>query len=236
MRKIAYSIFAVMIMAAATFTASAQSEENRQVSGFDGIASSGAFEVHIKIDGTESLKIVGKAETIAKIETVVEDGKLKIRMKDHWTWHNNNDEHMGKVDIYVTAKSLSDIANAGSGNMTVEGTISGSGVNIALSGSGSITGAVKACELHSSLSGSGAIQLNGDADEAQISISGSGSFNSKQLKTGTVTINIAGSGSAHLIAEKSISGHIAGSGGIFYSGNASEDDVKTFGSGRVHHE
>ncbi len=232
MRKIAYSILAVIVMAAATLTATAQ-EETRQVSDFNSIGSGGPFDVHIKINGTESLKISGKAEAISQIETKVEDGKLQIRWKDHW---KNHDEHLGHIDIYVTAKSLTGVANAGSGNMTIEGAISGSDVNVALSGSGSISGSVKTSNLHASLSGSGSIQLEGNADEAEINVSGSGTFNSKELKTNSARVHVAGSGSVYLIAEKTISGHIAGSGNVVYSGNASEEDVKTAGSGRLHRE
>lgn len=234
MRKIAYNIFAVILLAATTLTASAQSEENRQVSGFNSIGSGGSFDVHIKIDGTESLRISGKAEAISQIETKVEDGRLEIRWKDHWK--NHNEDHFGKIDVYVTAKSLSDVSNAGSGAMTIDGTVTGSHVNIALSGSGSISGKVRADELHAAISGSGSIHLEGKADEAEINISGSGSFDSKELRTNNARVHIAGSGNAYLVADSRISGHIAGSGDVIYSGNATEEDVKTAGSGRVRKE
>lgn len=234
MRKLTHSIFAVILLAAATLTASAQSEETRQVSGFNSIGSGGSFDVHIKIDGTESLKISGRAETISQIETKVEDGRLQIRWKDHWKNHDEN--HWGKINIYVNAKSLSDVSNAGSGAMTIDGTMAGGHVNIALSGSGSISSAVKADELHAAISGSGSIHLEGKADEAEVNISGSGSFDSKELKTNNARVHIAGSGNAYLVADKSISGHIAGSGDVIYSGNATEEDVKTAGSGRVRKE
>jgi hypothetical protein len=233
MRKIASFLFAIMVMAAATLTASAQSEETRSVSGFTSIGSGGPFNVHIKIDGAESLKIVAKREIAAKIETSVDDGKLEIKWKDRFSWHNN-DEDAGKIDIYITAKSLSGLANAGSGNMTVDGVISGGEVNIALSGSGSLSATVKADNLNASLSGSGSIRLGGHAGDAKISVSGSGTFSSKELETSLASISLAGSGSVYLTAEKSISGRIAGSGNIVYSGNASVDDIRTAGSGRMH--
>ena len=232
MRKIAYSIFAVILMAAATLTATAQSEETRSVSGFTSIGSGGPFDVHIKIDGTESLKIVASTDIADKIETTVENGTLNIKWKDRFARHNNDGN--GKIDIYVTAKSLSSVANAGSGNMTVDGVVSGGEVNVALSGSGSLSASVKADNLHASLNGSGSISLGGHVDDAQISVSGSGSFNSKELKTGSANVNIAGSGSVYLAADKSISGHIAGSGNIVYSGDASIEDIRTAGSGGIH--
>jgi hypothetical protein len=234
MRKLAYSILALIVLAGTTLTASAQSEETRDVSGFTSIGSGGPFNVHVKIDGTESLKINGPADAISQIETKVEDGNLEIRWKDKW--RNNGDKHWGKIDIYVTARSLTGVALAGSGDMTVDGTVSGDNVNVALSGSGNISTAVKASDLHTSISGSGSVHLDGSADETKISVSGSGSLNAKELKTNTANVNVAGSGNVYLIAEKTISGHIAGSGNVVYSGNATEEDVRTAGSGRVSRE
>jgi hypothetical protein len=83
MKRISNTIFAAILLFAATLTASAQTEESRQVSGFNSIASSGPFNVHVNINGTESLKISASSEIMSEIETVVEDGKLEIKFKHH---------------------------------------------------------------------------------------------------------------------------------------------------------
>jgi hypothetical protein len=232
MKKIAYSIFAAVLVIAGTLKASAQSEETRQVSGFNSIASGGSFDVHVKINGTESLKISAEPDAIKEIETVVEDGTLKIKFKHHNWGHEN----FGKVDIYVTAKSLSSLVSAGSGSIKVDGAISGSKVNIVLSGSGNVSSSVKAGELHASISGSGSIDINGSADETKLTIAGSGGMNGRDFKTGTASVSIAGSGNAHLGAEKSISASIVGSGNVTYSGSATISDSRTVGSGRLSKE
>lgn len=230
MKRLAYTIFAAVLMVATTMKASAQSEESRSVSGFHSIGSGGPFDVHVKIDGTESLKIKGSAEAIKEIETTVKDGTLRIKFKNHENW---NDRDLGRVDIYVTAKSLSSLANAGSGSIKVEGTVSGDKVNVSLSGSGNISTSVKADNFHVAISGSGSVELSGTADETKVSIAGSGNMNGKRFKTGTANVSIAGSGNANLGAEKSISANIVGSGNVYYSGNATVGDTRTVGSGRV---
>jgi hypothetical protein len=116
MKRLVYSIFAAMLVFAATLKVSAQSEETRQVSGFNSLASGGPFNVHVKINGTEGLKISGNADVIKDIETEVKDGKLSIKFKKDSEWKHNNSS---KIDIEVTAKSLSSLVNAGSGNMKV---------------------------------------------------------------------------------------------------------------------
>jgi cytoskeletal protein CcmA (bactofilin family) len=231
MKRFFYTLFAAILVFVATSTASAQSEQTRQVSGFTSLASSGPFRVHVNINGTESLKLSGKSEILDKIETVVEDGKLEIKFKNHHNW--NGDEDEGEIDVYVTAKSLSALANAGSGSIKVDGNLSGERVSIVLSGSGDIESSVKTAELHANISGSGSIHLNGSADAAKVNIAGSGEMNARDLKTNTASVMITGSGNAYFTADKTVSAHIVGSGNVVYSGNASITDSRTVGSGNV---
>jgi uncharacterized protein YaiE (UPF0345 family) len=230
MKKIAYALFAAVLVIAATLKTSAQSEETRQVSGFNSIASAGPFDVHVNINGTESLKISASQDIIKQIETTVVDGRLKIKFKHHDDW---GDEHTGKIDIYVTAKSLSSLVNAGSGSIKVEGVVSGENVDVVLSGSGDIESSVKSNRLHATVSGSGSIHLNGSADEAKVTITGSGEVNARELKTGSASVMIAGSGSAYFIADKTVSANIVGSGNVVYTGNATITESRTIGSGSV---
>ena len=230
MKRIAYGIFAAVLVFAATLKTSAQSEETRQVSGFNGIASSGPFDVHVNINGTESLKISANPDIIKEIETVVEDGKLKIKFKHHHEW---SDDHTGRIDVYVTAKSLSSLVNAGSGAIKVEGRLSGNDVDVVLSGSGDIESSVKSERLHATISGSGSIRLSGNAEEAKLTITGSGEIKAKELKTGSTSVMIAGSGSAYFDADKTVSASIVGSGNVVYSGSATVTNSRSIGSGSV---
>jgi hypothetical protein len=231
MKRIAYTFFAALLTFTASLTASAQSEESRQVSGFNGIASSGPFDVHVNINGTESLKISASSKIINEIETIVEDGTLKIKFKHHDDWTHNDD--YGQINVYVTAKSLSSLANAGSGSIKVDGTVSGNDVNVVLSGSGDIQTVVKSSNLHTTISGSGSIDINGSADQTKVTIAGSGEVKGKHLKTNNASVRITGSGSAYFTADKTVSARIAGSGNVVYSGNATITESRTIGSGSV---
>src|ERR1700749_3191542 len=102
MKRLALPLLSVMLLSIAAINASAQ--ESRQVSGFNAVASAGPFNIHIKIDGTESVKVDADANIIREIETVVENHTLKIQFKHHGTWREYNNIH--KADVYVTAKSL----------------------------------------------------------------------------------------------------------------------------------
>lgn len=87
--------------------------------------------------------------------------------------------------------------------------------------------------MKANISGSGSVHLSGSSSDAKINITGSGELSAKEFKTGDVSANIAGSGSAYLEADKTVSANIVGSGNVIYSGNASITNSRTVGSGRV---
>ena len=220
----------LIAVAGLTRSAMAQSEETRNVSGFNGIASGASFSVHVKIDGTESLRIKADPDALKVIETVVEHGILEIRTPRD---HNWSDHNLGHVDIYITAKSLSSLSLGGSGSIEVTGVLKGENAHISLGGSGAISTAVESGSLRVSVAGSGKVNLNGKATKADISISGSGDLRASDLKLDDADIRIAGSGNCHLDVEKSISASIAGSGNVMYTGNATIANLSSAGSGRI---
>ena len=208
---------------------SAQSGQTRSVSGFNSIANAGPFAVHVKLDGTESLKIVGDPSVVSEMETVVTGGNLEIRFRRDHREHNFS----GRIDVYVTARSLSGLTVSSSGSLDVDGVVSASDVAVTLSGSGSITSAVQSSQLGATISGSGSIHLKGSATDTRVTISGSGKLSADALKAQKADVTISGSGDAYINVDKTISASIVGSGSVIYSGNATISDARIVGSGRV---
>jgi hypothetical protein len=226
MKYTGFILFALMGLIGST---SAQ-EQVRSVSGFHSVWSSGSFSVHVKINGTESLKIDGaSAEMASLIETIVTDGHLEIRWKRESEPHNYN----GRIDVYVTAKSLSGIRDAGSGSMDVDGTLNGGDVDVQVAGSGNISTAVNASNLDVSIAGSGSVRLTGKAGDTKIKIAGSGKLTADGLSTDVADAQISGSGDTYITVNKTISASIVGSGSVHYSGAGTIGSVSTIGSGRV---
>src|ERR1700757_5277772 len=113
MKRLSYLILSAALLSLVTIKASAQGQ-TRSVSGFSAVASSGPFNVYIKLDGNESVKVDADADVINDIETVVEGHTLEIRFKDE---RENRHRNIHKADIYVEAKSLNELLGAGSGGM-----------------------------------------------------------------------------------------------------------------------
>jgi hypothetical protein len=230
MKKSGYIILSIILLSFTAINASAQGQ-SRTVSHFNAVVSAGPFNVHIKINGNESVKVDADADVINDIETVVEGSTLKIRFKDREYRHHN----IHKAEVYVEARSLDELTNAGSGSIKVDGTIISDRFKAILTGSGNITTAIKADDLQAVISGSGSIKLSGSAGDANVVVTGSGEIEGKDLKANSVTATITGSGNIYIKADKSVIGRITGSGSVIYSGNASVTSHTT-GSGRVSKE
>ena len=217
---------AIMMMTLNTF---AQGGQSRTVSGFNSIESGGPFNVHIKISGTESIRLDIDDDVVNDVKTEVVNGSLRVGFKNHFSFHRN----IKRADIYITAKSLNALANSGSGNMDLDGVLTGDNVKVILSGSGNVRAALKSSTLETRISGSGGINLKGSTGDAEVRISGSGEIDGKGLTAETVIASISGSGGVNIRANKTVSARITGSGSVSYAGNATIGETRYTGSGRV---
>jgi len=212
-----------------TLNTFAQGGQSRKVSGFNSIESGGPFNVHIKINGTESIRLDIDDDVVNDVKTEVVNGALHVGFKNHFSLHRN----IKRGDIYITAKSLTGLSNSGSGNMDLDGVLTGDNVKVILSGSGNVRAALKSSTLETRISGSGGINLKGSTGDAEVRISGSGEIDGKALTAETVTASISGSGGINIRANKTVSARITGSGSVTYAGNATIGETRYTGSGRV---
>lgn len=237
--KLAFVVFAVLGLVsqlpaeAALITvvnSKNSADETRNVSGFSGVSSAGSYNVYITMGNTENLRMEGDSEQISLIETVVEEGTLRIRtQKNSRNW---NSGFRNRVNIYITAKSLKSITLSGSGNIEVKNVVSGNELTTSLSGSGDISVTTDVKNYVASISGSGGINTKGSAENAKISVNGSGGFSGSNLKTSVASARVAGSGGITIHADKALDATTAGSGHIRYSGNANVVAHKA-GSGSI---
>lgn len=207
-----------------------RSDENRIVSGFSAISSSGSYNVFITMGDKESVRLEGDSGIISQIETKVENGILKIRNKKQVNMRSWNSG--GKVNIYIEARTLHGITLSGSGDIDVRGSVKSTELTNTISGSGSISQSMDVENYVAIISGSGKIYAKGKADNAKITIAGSGNFEGERLQTTNASAKVSGSGNITIGADKNLEALMSGSGNIRYSGNPSIKSTKS-GSGSI---
>ena len=185
--------------------------ENRAASGFRGVALCVPGKLDLVQGGSESLTLTADDNVAPLIETVVENGILRIRYRRDADGRTNV-RTTTPVRIQLGAKAMESISVAGSSRVDAR----------ALS-----TGALKV-----SIAGSGDVPLAGKGESLELSISGSGDVKAKEFEAQRTTISIAGSGDAEVTARAQLKASIAGSGDVRYHGDPSVQK-SVVGSGRV---
>jgi hypothetical protein len=201
----------------------------RQVDHFSGVAMSLPGQVEIRSNGgSEGLTIETDDNLLPLIETVVEDGTLKIRSKKKVNIQTRN------LKIVVQAREIERLALGGSGSVDAD-RVHGSRVHFDLGGSGTIrVGKAEADAISVSLGGSGGLKVDdGSARNLSVSIGGSGKVDMPRVRVDKASVSVGGSGDATLWVRESLSMSVAGSGDVNYYGDP-QISKSVAGSGTAH--
>ena len=189
--------------------------ESRNVTGFTGIKLSLPASVQIRQGNTESVVIETDDNILPLVETIVEDGQLKIRPLE-----KNSSFRTKTLNVTINAKTVDSITAAGSGNVRADG-LKAEMLKVSIAGSGDVQiKAVDAVTLKVSIAGSGELTVGGKAAAFEASIAGSAQVKAAKLETENAKISVAGSGNAIVWAKESLKLSVAGSGDVQYYGDA----------------
>jgi hypothetical protein len=192
----------------------ADRRDNRAVAGFNAVALSAPIKVEITQGDTESLVLEGDPAALDEIETVVENGTLRIRTKP-----DSRTRLMGKVRAWLGVKKIESLAISGSGDIA-SAALRNPTMRISISGSGDVRiGRLDASDLEVSVSGSGDVTVAGKTETVTTSIAGSGDMKAAKLETRLAKVSIAGSGDATVWPREALTVSIVGSGDVRYYGD-----------------
>lgn len=190
-------------------------KQAREVPHFSALSVAVPGQVELRLGNTEGVTIETDDNLLPLIETVVEDGALKIR-----PMRKNVNLQTRTLKIVVQARTIERLGLAGSGSIEAD-TLRAPKLQFDIGGSGSI--AVKGIEAETvavSVGGSGDLKAGaGTARKLSVSIGGSGDVDLGQVQSDTVSVSVAGSGEATVWAREALSMTIAGSGDVNYYGD-----------------
>jgi len=202
--------------------------EARQLGHFNGVAMSLPGTVEVRSGGSEGVSIETDDNLLPLIETVVEDGTLKIRSKNRVNIQSRN------LKIVVQAREIEHLALGGTGSIDAD-RVHGTRVHVDLGGSGTIrVGKAEAESLSVSLGGSGGLKVDeGSARSLSVAIGGSGKVDMPRVRVEKASVSVGGSGDATLWVRDSLSLSVAGSGDVNYYGDP-QVSKSVAGSGTAH--
>jgi len=203
-----------------------QTTQERSIEGVTAVRLLTSGELTITTGRTQTLTVTAGANQLVGLTSQVLDGALIL--------DNKAQSVSGDTISYaLTVPPLDSLELSGSGSAQGDGVLQGD-ADLTVSGSGSanLTG-VTLTSVVVNLSGSGNVQLGGRAMTQRVTISGSGNYDGSALSTEQADVEVNGSGSARVDVTGRLSATVAGSGDITYSGNPSQVDRASSGSGEI---
>ena len=190
-------------------------KQARELAHFTGVSLSLPAALELRIGNTESVTIETDDNLLPLIETVIENGNLKLRPTKR-----NANLHARSMKIVVYAKQIERLSLGGSGSIESDA-LRGNKLTFDLGGSGSIKlKGVEGEAVAISVGGSGNFKSGaGKAGSLSVSIGGSGDVDVGQVQAADASVSVAGSGTAVVWANTGLSVTIAGSGDVNYYGD-----------------
>ncbi len=188
--------------------------ETREVSGFDTVVFSGAGDVEIIQDGTESITIETDDDVMQYVETVVRDGTLYVGLD----FDGIASIIPTEVNVTLHVVTLTGITASGAWSVHAE-SLETDSLEALISGTGSIRiDLLTATDLVADISGAGEFEIAGQVTSQQVGISGTGKYHAGDLQSEVVVIDISGAGEATLWVTESLDVTVSGTGQVDYYG------------------
>ena len=201
-------------------------KETRQISSFDGIEVSGAFDIVLRQGATEEVTVEADANLLPVIRTEVVGGTLTIETKKPV-------EHVTVMKVYVTVKDLKRIDVSGAVDINTEGRITVPELSLDASGASDSKMDIAVQTLKLDCSGASKIKFSGSATNVSMDLSGASDIFAYDLLAETYDIDISGAGNAQLNVSKKIRAEISGAGSVKYKGSPTEVDQSVSGAGSI---
>jgi hypothetical protein len=187
----------------------------RNLGSFNGVSAAGAFEVEVKIGSPYKVVVEADDNLIDDVETAVEGGKIKIRMRDHLNVRNAH------LKVFITAPSFNSIQSAASADITVVGTLSeDETIRLNASSGGSITATVDAPGVKADASSGADINLEGRTKNFEAESSSGASLDAGDLLSENTTASTSSGASLEVHASVKLDAKASSGGTVKYRGPA----------------
>lgn len=195
--------------------------------GFRNIDVSASMKVYLTQGDHYEVKIDAEDNILDLIQVKKDGDKLILKFKNNVSVNPTKD-----IIIHITAPDFHELEASGAGGYVSTGVIKTNELSLDLSGATKVKLDVEVNNVSIDASGASKIILAGTASALSVDGSGSTKVDAYDLRTQKTAIDISGSGSANVFAEKELHVEISGAGNVSYKGSPSiTQDIS--GAGKV---
>lgn len=173
--------------------------ETRDVAPYTALDVHGGVDVAIVPGDTRDVVVTGGEEVIDRVQTVVEDGRLEVSIKNHGIVIGP--DPFVDVRVEVAAAALDTIRVQGSADLNL--------------------GRIDRDTLTLIVQGGADIDASGTVDALTLNIEGAGDADLGELEARTAVVRVEGAGDAELNVSDELDVAVQGAGDVTYRGNPS---------------
>jgi len=231
-------LFALLLIAGALFqslslhaTLSNDGRQTREISGFHGISVSNGIDLNLTQKHVEEVFVEANSDDLDKIITKVEDGILKIYIKDRSWFGLNWNKQPRKV--FVSFKTLDQLDVSAGSDVNSASVLKLGKLTLHVSSGSDVKLELDADELYVDSSSGSDVSLNGRAEVAEVSASSGSDITAGDLETKKCTANVSSGSDINIKVTQELNADASSGGDINYSGNPKVKNIKESSGGDV---
>ncbi len=190
--------------------------QNRTAGSFSSVDVSGAIDVYIKQDSSQSIRVETDENLQELVEVYEQNGRLYISPRDNFNLNPSK-----SVKVFVSSPQIHSLEVSGASNVFGENRISSSeSFEIDISGASEVNIDLNAPRVDVDLSGASELHIAGETRDFNVEGSGASGIKGFDLKTENTSIDISGACSAEIFASVKADIRASGASSVKYRGNA----------------
>ena len=232
-------LFAIILFVTAIFQSTAimattvrDGRQTRPITGFHGVSVSSGIDLYLTQKNVEEVFVEADSEDLDKIITNVEDGILKIYIKEKSWWGIGWNKRPRKV--YVSFKTLDKLHASAGSDVYSTSVLKLDNLDIEASSGSDIKIELEANEVHVGSSSGSDISLKGRAKSIRADASSGSDIKAGDFETQKCSAHVSSGADIRVNVTEELDAHASSGGDISYSGNPKLKNINKSSGGDVH--
>lgn len=201
-------------------------EETRTVKEFDQIEVSRGMNVYITQGTPAKVVVIADNNLHEVIETKVEDGVLKVYIKENIRWAKEK-------KVMVTVEKLTRVESTSGSNAFSQSQITSDNIEFKATSGANLTMEVNAKFLKADCSSGANIRLSGLSEEAELAGSSGANLKGQELKTRKCKMKASSGGNVFATVTERLEAKASSGGNVIYYGDPSTTEIDSSSGGNI---